>query len=106
MVEITTHHNSKCFEYKGIYISREFWEDAPFPINCENITDEQMKKMVVELYDILVADYGVDAITNYPQYLYGDVESTDTIDYEEIDKIRLTEEEDLFLKNGGFYYED
>lgn len=87
------------FTYKGLKIDRETWENAPAPIDCSAITDEQMKQMVKDLYYILHRQHGFSEsdIQNYAKAY----DNTDLCF--KIDLYRWQEEEELFIENGGVY---
>ena len=95
------------YEYKGINISKGTWEDAPCPISCKDITIEGIKNILKLLYRDLVVTYGEDIIKEYINYING-IENNveDIMLYENIDELRWKVEEQLFLDNGGIYYED
>lgn len=80
-------------------IDRETWEAAPSPINCDKITDEDLEQIAESLYDILVGEFSKEEIREY-------LADTSNEDYWGIDEFRWKEEEELFIKWGGTYYED
>lgn len=106
MVTTSTYNGVVCFDYKGLYISRDFWEDAPFPISCKKITDYTMEKLVVDLYDELVDTFGLIRTKRYIEEDYTLGNDGDIISWDDIDDYRMKYEESLFLNNGGEYYED
>lgn len=85
----------KVFTYKGLSIDRITWESAPIPICTKAISDESMQLLVEELFDILNKWYKFD-----------ESDIKDNTDNEDLDMARWREEEELFLKYGGVYYED
>lgn len=95
------------YEYKGINISKSTWEDAPCPMYCGNVAIEGIKNILRLLYRDLVVTYGEDIVKEYINYING-VENKveDIMLYENIDECRWKVEEQLFLDNGGIYYED
>ena len=105
-VKITTENNIKFYQYKGITIDKETWEEAPCPMYCDKIDDDTMCNIVVSLYDILERDFG-DNLKDYIDYNNGKelpLERTDVLEH--LDSYRWTAEEELFSINGGIYYED
>jgi hypothetical protein len=101
------------FYYNGIYIDRQTWEDAPCPICCENISDDNMCKIIITLYDELVTVYGLDEVKKYISYKnkqsineLDEFTETELHDMDNIDDYRWTIEEQLFNEFGGVYYED
>lgn len=91
------------FQYKGLSIDKDTWENAPFAICCKNITDINMKCIIETLYGILVSVYGKKDVE---KYINKDKEFYRTDKWEEIDNFRWKEEEILFIQWGGIYYED
>lgn len=100
-IEITTEDGALVYTYKNINISRETWESAPFPIYCDQLDDEDMGCIVRTLYDILVDEYGKEAVDDYASN-----KSINTEEWERIDDLRWREEESLFIEWGGVYYDD
>lgn len=89
------------FIYKGIRIDKMSWESASCPMYCGNISDDDMRKIVKELYWTLVDTYDREVIA---KYVNNENERYERFD--EIDDFRWVEEENLFLDYGGKYYED
>ena len=77
------------------------WESASCPMYCGNISDDDMRKIVKELYWTLVDTYDREVIA---KYVNNENERYERFD--EIDDFRWVEEENLFLEYGGKYYED
>lgn len=95
------------YEYKGINVSKSTWENAPSPMYCGNITIEDIKIILKQLYTDLLVTYGEDTIKEYINYINGiENEVDDIMLYEKIDMYRWKIEEELFLLNKGFYIED
>jgi hypothetical protein len=99
------------FTYKGIEIDRDTWESASCPMFCGKITDDDMRQLVVCLYDEMVSVYGEKDVKTYIEIKdkLANCESCDYKDiqyYDEMDSFRWIEEERLFCYSGGVYYED
>jgi hypothetical protein len=101
------------FTYKGIEIDRDTWESAPEPMFCGKITDDNMRQMVVYLYDAMVSAYGEKEVEYYVKIKesLADCETSGYDDndieyYDRMDQFRWVEEEELFIEFGAVYYED
>ena len=99
-VKIEMANGVKTFNYKGIEVDRVTWESAPFPICCNNISDEDMCMIAKMLYHILCNEFGGYEIKKYIEW------GREWEEYDKIDDFRWVEEEELFCKFGGIYYED
>lgn len=102
-VKITTDNGITYFNYKGIEIDRVTWESAPCPMNCSNITDEEMCHIAKTLYLVLVDVFGIVAVGKYINKM---VHGVDFNEFDKIDEFRWREEENLLLDYGAIYYED
>ena len=80
-------------------IDLSVWEDAVAPINTSKVDKKMAEK---ELYDILRYDYGYsddEILTLYHS-------QPNTLKSELFHSVVNEVEEEVILKNGGFYYED
>lgn len=110
-VKIIIENDTKIFNYKGIEIDRTTWEQAPCPMFCGKITDDNMRQLVIYLYDAMVSVYGAQDVENYVKIknMLANGESCDYNDiqyYDKMDEFRWVEEENLFNSFGAVYYED
>lgn len=87
------------FDYNGLYITRSFWENAPLPICCRTITDEDMDRIIHTLYVILSSVYSAYEVKKYIEM------GSDYSRFDKIDEYRTRVEESLFLEYGGKYYD-
>ena len=94
------------FKYKTLVINRNDFEDAPCPMNCDKISDKQMKLIAKMIYENLCSYYyfGKEDVDNYFNKTL--TEENNCSLWNLIDEAFLTEEEELFVKFGGVYYED
>jgi hypothetical protein len=110
-VVITTIGNTKIFNYKGIEVDKDTWEQAPCPMCCKDIDDNNMCQIAIYLYDKMVEVYGEEDVKQYVSMIdrLANFESYDVADiqyYDEMDSFRWREEEELFIEFGAVYYED
>lgn len=104
MVNIKEINGVTYYEYKGIEIDKLTWEEAPTPICCDKITNEDMCNIVINLYNWLCGLFGKEKIE---KYVKGKEEwEDDYYEYEKINEEHWEEEENLFIEFGGEYYED
>ena len=99
------------FTYKGIEIDKSTWENAPASMFCGKITDDNMRQMVIYLYDAMVSVYGEQDVEKYVKIknMLANGESCDYNDiqyHDEMDQFRWNEEEIIFNSFGAVYYED
>ena len=88
------------YSYKGLSVSRADWESASCAMYCDEISDEDMRKIPQRLYNILVDAFGTREVQNHIK------NGQDYKDFDKVDEIRWSAEEALFLDYGGRYYED
>ena len=88
------------FACKGLSVSRADWESASCAMYCDEISDEDMRKIPQRLYNILVDAFGTREVQNYIK------NGQDYKDFDKVDEIRWYAEEALFLDYSGRYYED
>ena len=99
------------FTFNGIEIDKSTWENASCPMFCGKITDDDMRQLVVYLYDMMVYEYGKQDVEKYVKIKksLANCESCDENDinyYDRMDQFRWVEEENLFNYFGAVYYED
>ena len=80
-------------------IDLSVWEDAIAPINTSKVNKKMAEK---ELYDILRYEYGYS--DDEIRTLYHS--QPNTLKSELFHSVINEVEEEVILKNGGFYYED
>ena len=101
------------FTYKGLEIDRNTWESASCPMCCGKITDDNMRQLVVYLYDAMVSVYGEKEVEYYVKIKKSlancetsGYDDNDIEYYDRMDQFRWVEEEILFNSFGAVYYED
>lgn len=88
------------YSYRGISVSKADWESAACAMYCDEISDKDMEEIPQRLYYILVDAFGTRWVQNYIK------KGQDYKNFDEVDEIRWSAEETLFLDYGGRYYED
>lgn len=83
-----------------IKIDLDYWEDAPFPIKTDKVNE---KKAEEDLY-IAMRQRGYD--DEFIENFFKKEQSEYTLEDEDFDIARWTEEEIAIIDNGGIYYED
>lgn len=99
-VEKSVINGAVYYSYRGIFVSRADWESASCAMYCDEISDKDMEEIPQRLYNILVDVFGTCAVQNYIE------KGADYERFDEVDELRWSEEENLFLDYGGRYYED
>lgn len=106
-------NGTEIYTYKGIEIDKSTWENAPLPMFCDKITDENMRQMVIYLYDAMVNVYGEKEVEYYVKIKKSlancetsGYDDNDMDYYDKMDQFRWVEEENLFNSFGAVYYED
>jgi hypothetical protein len=101
------------FTFKGIEIDKSTWESASCPMFCGKITDDDMRQLVVYLYDEMVNEYGKQDVEKYVKIKKSlancetsGYDDNDIEYYDRMDQFRWVEEEKLFNYFGAVYYED
>ena len=106
-------NGTEIYNYKGIEIDKTTWESASAPMYCGEITDDEMRQLVVYLYDEMVSVYGKQDVEKYVKIKKSltncencDYDDNDIEYYDRMDQFRWVKEEKLFNYFGAEYYED
>ena len=85
-----------------IEIELGMWESAPCPIYTGKITDEDLNRAEIELYQIMINSYAYDE-EMVTAFLNGE---GDDFERDRFQDFLCEEEEKLVIEIGGKYYED
>jgi hypothetical protein len=106
-------NGTEIYNYKGIEIDKSTWESASCPMFCGKITDDDMRQLVVYLYDAMVSAYSEKEVEYYVKIKKSlancetsGYDDNDIEYYDRMDQFRWVEEEMLFNSFGAVYYED
>ena len=106
-------NGTEIYNYKGIEMDKTTWESAAAPMYCGEITDDEMRQLVVYLYDEMVSVYGKQDVEKYVKIKKSltncencDYDDNDIEYYDRMDQFRWIKEEELFNYFGAEYYED